>query len=106
MKPELSPSASPTSESVELAPDAGEQAAPDIVEDAATQGAAENVLVVGETADGFGAIKAGHNTFFQGEVAARNVLRLVGGARTRRRSLRRWRSTRRPGVRSRCRSNG
>ena len=35
------------------------------------------MFVVGDAADGFGAIKAGHNAFFQGEVAARNVLRLV-----------------------------
>ena len=74
---ELSPSESPSSESAELAPDAEEQAAPDVVEDPATRVAAENVFVVGDAADGFGAIKAGHNAFFQGEVAARNVLRLV-----------------------------
>ena len=104
--PEQSPSASPSSESAELSPDAEEQAAPDVVEDPATRVAAENVFVVGDAADGFGAIKAGHNAFFQGEVAARNVLRLVRRREDRAAELRRWRSTRRAGVRSRCRSDG
>ena len=56
---ELSPSESPSSESAELVPDAEEQATPDVVEDPATRVAAENVFVVGDAADGFGAIKIG-----------------------------------------------
>ncbi|KAF8054707.1 hypothetical protein FPV67DRAFT_1550966 [Lyophyllum atratum] len=36
-----------------------------------------NIFVVGDAADAFGAIPAGHNAYYQGEVAARNVIRLI-----------------------------
>ncbi|KAK0229565.1 hypothetical protein EDD85DRAFT_957340 [Armillaria nabsnona] len=36
-----------------------------------------HIFAIGDAADAFGAIKAGHNAYFQGEVAARNVLRLI-----------------------------
>lgn len=36
-----------------------------------------NIFVVGDAADAFGAINAGHNAYFQAEVAARNVLLLT-----------------------------
>ena len=59
--------------------DEEEEAPPAIVEDPHTRVAAEHVFVVGDAADAFGAINAGHNAFFQGEVAAHNVLKLVKG---------------------------
>ncbi|UZJ57596.1 hypothetical protein CBS101457_006916 [Exobasidium rhododendri] len=37
----------------------------------------ENVFVIGDAADAFGALNAGHTAFAQAEVAARNVARLV-----------------------------
>ena len=49
----------------------------EIEEDPATRVAAEHVFAIGDAADAFGAVNAGHNAFFQGEVAARNVLKLV-----------------------------
>ena len=49
----------------------------EIEEDPSTRVAAEHVFAIGDVADAFGAVNAGHNAFFQGEVAARNVLRLV-----------------------------
>ncbi|TBU40006.1 iron uptake cluster protein [Dichomitus squalens] len=57
------------------APD--DDGASEIEEDPATRVAAEHVFAIGDAADAFGAVNAGHNAFFQGEVAARNVLRLV-----------------------------
>ncbi|KAG5644478.1 hypothetical protein DXG03_008305 [Asterophora parasitica] len=36
-----------------------------------------HIFVVGDAADAFGAIPAGGNAYYQGEVAARNVLRLI-----------------------------
>lgn len=36
-----------------------------------------HIFVIGDAADAFGAIKAGHNAYFQGEVAAKNVLALI-----------------------------
>ncbi|KAL0949534.1 hypothetical protein HGRIS_009584 [Hohenbuehelia grisea] len=36
-----------------------------------------NIFVIGDSANAFGAIQAGHTAFYQGEVAGRNVLRLV-----------------------------
>ncbi|KAF8880312.1 hypothetical protein BD779DRAFT_1549565 [Infundibulicybe gibba] len=36
-----------------------------------------HIFAVGDAADAFGAIAAGYNAYFQGEVAARNVLRLI-----------------------------
>ncbi|KZS95167.1 hypothetical protein SISNIDRAFT_439211 [Sistotremastrum niveocremeum HHB9708] len=35
------------------------------------------IFVIGDAADAFGAIKAGHNAYYQGELAARNVLALI-----------------------------
>ena len=53
---------------------------PTIEEDPTTRVAAAHVFAVGDAADAFGAVNAGHNAFFQGEVAARNVVRLVKAA--------------------------
>ncbi|KAI5116412.1 hypothetical protein M0805_000585 [Coniferiporia weirii] len=39
-----------------------------------------HVFVIGDAADAFGAIKAGHTAYWQAEVAARNVLRLAAAA--------------------------
>ena len=39
-----------------------------------------HVFVVGDAADAFGAIKAGHTAYWQAEVAARNVIRLARAA--------------------------
>jgi hypothetical protein len=36
-----------------------------------------NIFVVGDAADAFDAIKAGHTAYHQAEVAARNILRLI-----------------------------
>ncbi|KAF9222172.1 FAD/NAD(P)-binding domain-containing protein [Gyrodon lividus] len=36
-----------------------------------------HLFAIGDAADAFGAIKAGHTAYYQGEVAARNVVRLV-----------------------------
>ncbi|KAK0492526.1 hypothetical protein EDD18DRAFT_1410347 [Armillaria luteobubalina] len=36
-----------------------------------------HIFAIGDAADAFGAINAGHNAYYQGEVAARNVLRLI-----------------------------
>ncbi|KAG6812578.1 hypothetical protein H0H92_002046 [Tricholoma furcatifolium] len=36
-----------------------------------------HIFVVGDAADAFSAIPAGHNAYYQGEVAARNILRLI-----------------------------
>ncbi|KAG1868385.1 FAD/NAD(P)-binding domain-containing protein [Suillus subalutaceus] len=36
-----------------------------------------NIFVVGDAADAFNAIKAGHTAYYQAEVAARNILRLI-----------------------------
>ena len=57
-----------------------EPQAPAIEEDPHTRVAAVHVFAVGDAADAFGAVNAGHNAFFQGEVAARNVVRLVKAA--------------------------
>ena len=54
-----------------------EAPAPVVEEDTWTRVAAERVFAIGDAADAFGAINAGHNAFFQGEVAARNILKLV-----------------------------
>ena len=76
--PELSPSASPEPASPTTS-DEEDEAPPAIVEDPHTRVAAEHVFVVGDAADAFGAINAGHNAFFQGEVAAQNILKLIKG---------------------------
>ncbi|KIK70490.1 hypothetical protein GYMLUDRAFT_89519 [Collybiopsis luxurians FD-317 M1] len=36
-----------------------------------------NIFAIGDVADAFGAIPAGHTAYYQGEVAARNILRLI-----------------------------
>lgn len=36
-----------------------------------------HLFAIGDAADAFGAIKAGHTAYYQGEVAARNVIRLI-----------------------------
>jgi len=38
-----------------------------------------NIFVIGDAADAFDALKAGHTAYHQAEVAARNVLRLIHG---------------------------
>jgi len=40
----------------------------------------ERIFVVGDAADSFGAIKAGYNAYYQAEVAARNILRLISNS--------------------------
>jgi len=40
----------------------------------------ERIFVVGDAADAFGAIKAGYNAYYQAEIAARNILRLVSNS--------------------------
>src|ERR1700761_5386216 len=52
---------------------------PDDTSSTETETPYENIFVIGDAADAFGAIKAGHNAYFQGEVAARNILRLIDG---------------------------
>ncbi|KAH9914397.1 uncharacterized protein BXZ73DRAFT_81691 [Epithele typhae] len=47
------------------------------IEDARTRVAAAHIFAIGDAADAFGAVNAGHNTFFQGEAAAWNVIRLI-----------------------------
>ncbi|KZP24020.1 FAD/NAD(P)-binding domain-containing protein [Athelia psychrophila] len=37
-----------------------------------------HLFAIGDAADSFGAINAGHTAYYQGEVAARNILKLVG----------------------------
>ncbi|KAI1793690.1 iron uptake cluster protein [Ganoderma leucocontextum] len=49
----------------------------EIEEDPTTRVAAEHIFAIGDAADAFGAVNAGHNAFFQGEVAARNIIKLV-----------------------------
>ncbi|KAJ6535104.1 hypothetical protein B0H19DRAFT_1184979 [Mycena capillaripes] len=39
-----------------------------------------HIFIVGDAADAFGAIPAGHTAYYQAEVAARNVLRLIEGS--------------------------
>ncbi|KAJ6511015.1 hypothetical protein C8R45DRAFT_814405 [Mycena sanguinolenta] len=39
-----------------------------------------HIFVIGDAADAFGAIPAGHNAYYQAEVAARNVLRLIASS--------------------------
>ncbi|TEB25768.1 FAD/NAD(P)-binding domain-containing protein [Coprinellus micaceus] len=39
-----------------------------------------NIFVVGDSADAFGAIQAGHTAYYQSEVAAKNILKLVKGS--------------------------
>ncbi|CAL1702880.1 unnamed protein product [Somion occarium] len=39
-----------------------------------------NLFAIGDAADAFGAINAGHNAYFQGEVAARNILKIIEAA--------------------------
>ncbi|TDL14612.1 hypothetical protein BD410DRAFT_902966 [Rickenella mellea] len=36
-----------------------------------------HIFVIGDAADAFGAINAGHNAYYQGEVAAQNIVRLI-----------------------------
>ncbi|KDR71582.1 hypothetical protein GALMADRAFT_74880 [Galerina marginata CBS 339.88] len=53
-----------------------------VSEDGVTRGSKEitsypHIFAIGDAADAFGAIPAGHNAYAQGEVAARNIIRLV-----------------------------
>ncbi|TDL24336.1 FAD/NAD(P)-binding domain-containing protein [Rickenella mellea] len=36
-----------------------------------------HIFAIGDASDAFGAINAGHNAYYQGEVAARNIVRLI-----------------------------
>ncbi|RPD55220.1 iron uptake cluster protein [Lentinus tigrinus ALCF2SS1-6] len=47
------------------------------INDPKTRVAAEHVFAVGDAADAFGAVNAGHNAFFQGQLAAHNIIRMV-----------------------------
>lgn len=38
-----------------------------------------HLFAIGDAADAFGAIKAGHTAYYQGELAARNVIKLIQG---------------------------
>ena len=73
---------SPVAETDEDDDEEPDAQAPAIEEDPTTRvaAAAAHVFAVGDAADAFGAVNAGHNAFFQGEVAARNVVRLVKAA--------------------------
>ncbi|KAI0738290.1 iron uptake cluster protein [Daedaleopsis nitida] len=61
----------------ELSPPSDEPAPAPVEEDPHTRVAAEHVFAIGDAADAFGAVNAGHNAFFQGEVAARNIIALA-----------------------------
>ncbi|KAK0454356.1 hypothetical protein EV421DRAFT_1700146 [Armillaria borealis] len=39
-----------------------------------------NIFVIGDAADAFGAIQAGHNAYAQADVAAKNILKLISGS--------------------------
>lgn len=49
----------------------------EIQEDPSTRVAAEHIFAIGDAADAFGAINAGHNAFYQGEVVAHNIVKLI-----------------------------
>lgn len=36
-----------------------------------------HIFVIGDAADAFGAIKAGHNAYYQAEVASKNIMKLI-----------------------------
>ncbi len=74
--PELTPSVSPEPESP-TSDEEEEEPQPEIEEDPRTRVAAKHIFAVGDAADAFGAVNAGHNAFFQGEVAARNILKMI-----------------------------
>ncbi|KAG6884056.1 hypothetical protein C0993_001790 [Termitomyces sp. T159_Od127] len=57
---------------------AGEQATPTDTTPPTTP--YPHIFAIGDAADAFGALAAGHNAYYQGEVAARNVLRLINRA--------------------------
>ncbi|KAI0824370.1 FAD/NAD-P-binding domain-containing protein [Trametes gibbosa] len=61
----------------ELEEDEEEEEPEPIEEDPHTRVAAEHIFAIGDAADAFGAVNAGHNAFFQGEVAARNIVKLI-----------------------------
>ncbi|KAF7358536.1 Apoptosis-inducing factor B [Mycena venus] len=71
-----SPPSSPLSPSSPSSPDTSDSAA-DAEPDTEATSPYPHVFVIGDAADAFGAIPAGHNAYFQAEVAARNLLRLV-----------------------------
>ncbi|GLB42577.1 putative pyridine nucleotide-disulphide oxidoreductase [Lyophyllum shimeji] len=52
-------------------------AAPPTTEDPEEDTPYPHIFVIGDAADAFGAIPAGHNAYYQAEVAARNVIRLI-----------------------------
>ncbi|KAI0656066.1 FAD/NAD-P-binding domain-containing protein [Cubamyces menziesii] len=54
-----------------------EEPEPPVEEDPHTRVVAEHIFAIGDAADAFGAVNAGHNAFFQGEVAARNIMKLI-----------------------------
>ncbi|KAH6905159.1 hypothetical protein BKA70DRAFT_1293604 [Coprinopsis sp. MPI-PUGE-AT-0042] len=57
--------------------EAKDLAKPDAPSPASSRETYSNIFVVGDCADAFGAIPAGHTAYNQGEVAARNIIRLV-----------------------------
>ncbi|RDX46369.1 iron uptake cluster protein [Lentinus brumalis] len=62
---------------LQLAEPDEDESQPEIEEDPRTRVAAKHIFAVGDAADAFGAVNAGHNAFFQGEVAARNILKMI-----------------------------
>ncbi|KAH9910702.1 uncharacterized protein BXZ73DRAFT_83259 [Epithele typhae] len=66
-EPATSDNASSSSSQVQL----------EAIEDARTRVAAAHIFAIGDAADAFGVVNVGHNAFFQGEVAAWNVIRLI-----------------------------
>ncbi|KAH9847730.1 FAD/NAD-P-binding domain-containing protein [Lenzites betulinus] len=67
----------PESPIEELSEDEEEEEPEPVEEDPHTKVATEHIFAIGDAADAFGAVNAGHNAFFQGEVAARNIVKLI-----------------------------
>ncbi|OBZ73235.1 Apoptosis-inducing factor B [Grifola frondosa] len=63
----------PESEQALLTPESADEAE----EDPTLRVPYPHVFAIGDAADAFGAINAGHNAYFQGEVAARNIIKLI-----------------------------
>ena len=63
---------------VSIAADTSAEAAVPKAEDSAP--AYPNIFAIGDAADAFGAIPAGHNAYAQGELAAKNIVRLIENA--------------------------
>ncbi|KAH9914403.1 FAD/NAD-P-binding domain-containing protein [Epithele typhae] len=66
-----------TSADASETPSQADEAQLEDIEDARTRLAAAHIFAIGDSVDALGAVNAGHNAFFQGEVAAQNVVRLI-----------------------------